>query len=306
MKPTVSAIIVHFNHVEYTRNVVRQLRDFTQPGLQEIIVVDNASQQPLKEDDVPGARIIHIDENRGYGYACNRGAEEATGSHLFILNNDLAFRENPLPALLSALAAESRSGAAGPALMFPDGRHQPSWSTFPTLYTEFREAKRQEASRSREEPSASDPGHATAMQARQVDWITGACMLISREAWKAVRGFDEAYFFYFEDVDLCMRLRRAGFKTLVEPRTTVVHFGGGSDPLANASIVLSYRESQLRFYARYNSAPLYFLLKLYLRRKFLRLLRRDEISPALGAQVLETIRTFSRNDERQRFLNANG
>ena len=309
MQSTVSSIIIHFNNVEFTRNVVRQLSGFTGPSSHEIIVVDNASEPPLAADAVPGARIVRIGENRGYGHACNRGADLASGSHLFILNNDLDFPENPLPSLLAAFDSREEGGrghigAVGPALQFEDGRPQRSWSNFPTLFAEFMERRRQEQSRNTSAIAAAGGAVTPSPNDRHVDWITGACMLVARDAWETVRGFDEAYFFYFEDVDLCTRLRRAGFATVFVPRTSVVHFGGGSDPLANPRIVLSYRQAQLRYYARYNSAMMFILLKLYLRRKFRRLARSGEITPELGAQVLETIRTFSRRDERRQFQEA--
>jgi GT2 family glycosyltransferase len=133
-------------------------------------------------------------------------------------------------------------------------------------------------------------------------WITGACMLIRRAAYEAVSGFDESYFFYFEDVDICTRLRRAGWNILYRPESVVIHFGGGSDPLGNPRIVLSYRREQLRYYALYNSRFSFFLLQRYLLWKFTRLLRAAEIDPALAEEMQTLIREFPFRAERHALI----
>ncbi|MDT8325694.1 MAG: glycosyltransferase, partial [Bacteroidota bacterium] len=237
---------------------------------------------------------------RGYGFACNRGADIARGAFLLICNNDLELRGNPLAALTERSAQQASVGVVGPLLRFPDGRFQLSWGSFPTLYSEFFERRRQRQSR-HGGGSDLERREATSRVVRPVDWVTGACMLLPRRAWDSVRGFDERYFFYFEDVDLCMRLRRQGWDVLYDPSVEVLHHGGGSDPLRNPTIVLSYRREQLRYYARYNSALSFTLLRVYLLRKFRRMEAVGDIDPALAGELRDLIRRFSREEERRTF-----
>jgi GT2 family glycosyltransferase len=296
---SVSAVVIHFGSLDFTTRLVAQL--LALPSAPEVIVVDNAAEQPFDSAGFPGVLRVRLEENRGYGHACNRGAERATGDFIFILNNDLEFPVDPLPALIAAMEARPDAGAAGPALRFPDGCFQLSFGEQPTLLAELRERQRQQQSRD---------GGGALLDARvreasaglEPHWITGACMLIRRAAWDAISGFDEAYFFYFEDVDLCTRLRRAGYTVLYRPETEVVHYGGGSDPLANPRIVLSYRREQLRYYARYNSRLSFVLLQRYLLWKFDRMARGGGIAPEVAAELQALVRGFSFDEERRNAL----
>lgn len=295
--PTVSAIVIHFGRGEFTARLVAQL--LALPSAPEVIVVDNAAEQPFDAAAFPGARVLRLEHNRGYGHACNRGARHAHGDYLLILNNDLEFPDDPIPALLRAMEARPDAGAAGPALCFPDGRFQLSFGDQPTLFSEFRERKRQRQSRD---------GGGALLEARireatkplEPHWITGACMLIRRQAWEAVAGFDEDYFFYFEDSDLCTRLRRAGYRVLYRPDAVVRHYGGGSDPLANPRFIVSYRRGQLRYHARYNSRVSFELLRRYLLWKFTRLARIGGIDGATAAEITTVVRDFDVAAERAR------
>ncbi|MBR9977622.1 MAG: glycosyltransferase family 2 protein [Bacteroidetes bacterium] len=295
MQKRVSAIVIHFGDPSLTTALVRQL--LALPSAPEVIVVDNAAAIPFDADPYDGIRLLRLPENAGYGYACNRGAEMAEGDFLFILNNDLIFPADPIPALVKALEGTEHAAIAGPALSFPDGRFQLSSGEQPTLYNEFLERRRQQQSRG-SGGAAYDRRRKQAMQAFEPYWVTGACMLIRRAAWQQVSGFDEAYFFYFEDVDLCTRLRRAGWTILYQPEVTVLHHGGGSDPLHNPRIVLSYRREQLRYYARYNGLLSWLFLRRYLLWKCSRMERAAQISPELANELRTVIRKFSRRDER--------
>jgi GT2 family glycosyltransferase len=207
---------------------------------------------------------------------------------LFILNNDIEARGDIVTPLLSRLEADKRIGAISPRLEFPDGRFQLSWGDAPSLWSEYRERGRQR--RSRRGESVRDREEA-AMRAHAVDWITGAAMVLPRGAWEAIDGFDERYFFYFEDVDLCTRLWHAGYTVDYEPAACLTHVGGGSDPGSNPRIVRGYRMEQLRYYARWRSLPQFLLLKLYLFAKFAgTALRGGDAARALLGDILRATR----------------
>lgn len=295
---TVSAVVIHFGRRDLTDGLATQL--LALPSAPEVIVVDNAAAEPFDATPFPGLRCIRLEENRGYGFACNRGAEATRGEYICILNNDLEFPQDPLPALVAALEARPDAGVAAPALRFPDGRFQLSYGAQPSLAAEFLERRRQQQSRA---------GGGTELAAREREaaaplephWVTGACMLFRRDAWEQVSGFDEAYFFYFEDIDICTRLRRAGWSVLYRPDVRVVHHGGASDPLANPRFVLSYRREQLRYYARYRGRVSFFLLQRYLSWKFSRMEAAGAIDAALAEQLRTLVRDFPRAAERRAF-----
>ncbi len=300
MQPELSIIIIHYGSSALTETLVTQLAALPPAPSREIIVVDNAAEIPFPAEEYARVRTIRLRENRGYGYACNRGADVAQGAYLLVCNNDLEMKGNTLAALTERCIEHPSVGAIGPRLHFPDGRFQLSWGNFPTLRSEFFERRRQ-----RQSMGAGGGGlerrEAASAALRTVDWVTGACMLLPRKAWDSVRGFDERYFFYFEDVDLCMRLRRQGWGVLYDPSAEVLHHGGGSDPLRNPAIVVSYRREQLRYYARYNSALSYALLRRYLLWKFRRMHAAGVIDATLAGEVQDMIRNYSRTEERSQF-----
>ncbi len=291
----VSAIVIHFGDEQFTRHVVDCLRERHDGLALEIIVVDNASHTPLdfamNATEIP-LRMIRVDADRGYGAACNSGASEARGRHILILNNDLDIPENALGPLVTALDSDPSIGAAGPMLRFPDGRFQLSWGDDPTLRSEVRERDRQRESRSGGIPDRANES----MAPRDVDWITGAVMMIPHSAWNKVGGFDEGFFFYFEDADLCRRLRMEGYRIRYVPATSIVHFGGGSNPLSNPRIIRAYRREQLRYYARYNSLLEFSLLKLYLLAKFMIIAAFGPLDRATSRTLLTDILRFRRRD----------
>jgi GT2 family glycosyltransferase len=259
-----SAVIIHFNTVEYTRNLISMLREHCSASLEDIIVVDNASTRALViDDDIPGLQILRFDENRGYAAACNAGAEHSSSPYCAVLNSDLKIHNDVFLKMISVMENDESIGIIGPKLVFPDGRFQLSYGEEPSLINEYRERKRQKESAAGEGPMYRQREQ-EAMTPQSVDWVTGACMLIRRTAFESIAGFDEEYFFYFEDSDLCSRMRRAGFTVRYDPAETVIHYGGGSQSGFSPDLTLSYRRGQLRYYARFRSRISFYLLKIYL------------------------------------------
>jgi len=292
----ISAVIIHFGPSDYTRHVVDCLPGAAGEFSVECVIVDNASEPPLDStpQDAPlPLRIVRIEASRGYGAACNAGADGAKGRYILILNNDLDIPASAVAELVRTLDADPGIGAVGPMLRFPDGRFQLSWGDDPTLKAEFQEKKRQRSSREGGVPLGR---MSESTESRDVEWITGAVMLIRREAWEAVGGFDEAFYFYFEDADICRRIRNAGYRVVYQPGASMVHFGGGSDPLSNARIVRAYRREQLRYYARYNSVAQFYLLKCYLLAKFFLLRLRRGIDRETGLILLKDVASFPRSE----------
>lgn len=230
------------------------------PGL-PVVLVDNASSDDTLDrarSARPDVHVIALDENLGFGRASNLGARQFEGRDVLLLNPDAALLPGAFDLLVETLAQEPTLGMVGPLITDEAGGLELSWGDDPTLMTEWR--------RQREH---NHPPALASLAPGRVDWVTGACCLIRRAAWDACGGFDEGYFLYFEDLDLCRRVRALDFGVLFDPRAEVRHLRGVSAAGLGVHKAERYRASQLRYYRRY-APPLTWLgLRLYLVLKFL-------------------------------------
>lgn len=217
----------------------------------EILVVDNASR-----DDSAGvgrelgAKVIESQRNLGYSRAANRGAAETTAPWLLVANPDTLPAPGSLARLVATAEADPRIACVGPRLRNLDGSDYPTGRRFPSLLIGGLHALLGPVW---PDNPATRRYHLTDLDRTtpaQVDWVSGACMLLRRSAFDEVGGFDGAYFMYFEDMDLCLRLVRAGWKVVLEPRANVEHVVGGSTRSAPYRKVLNHHRSTLRFYHR--------------------------------------------------------
>ena len=155
--------------------------------------------------------------NLGFGGAANRGVAATDTPYVAVLNPDVVVKPGTVAALVGALDADPRFGIVGPRIDTPNGQWYPSARAFPTLRDAMGHAflhfvaPRNRFSRRYKLPR-SRPRHRA-----RADWVSGTFFVVRREAFEAVGGFDEAYFMYVEDVDLCWRLRQAGWDIRYEP-----------------------------------------------------------------------------------------
>ena len=247
----VSAVVVSYNSAADLPDCLRSLRS---EGVADVVVVDNASADgsvELVRRIDPDARVVETGANLGFGSAANRGVAVATGGHLLILNPDTVVEPGTVKALSETLDRDPGLAAAGPRLENVDGSLYPSVRRFPDLAVAFGHAflgllwPRNPATRryrmldwDHDQPAA------------DVDWVSGACVLIRRTAFDMVGGFDEAYFMYVEDVDLCWRLGQAGWRIGYEPAGRVVHALGGSSRLVPYRMIAEHHRSLLRFVSK--------------------------------------------------------
>lgn len=226
----VSAVIVHYKTPDETVEAARAVAE-TAPEA-EIVVVDNASGDSIAERlaaEVPSARAALEPENCGYGAGCNRGAQETRRELLLFLNSDAHLQRGAVDALIAALDRDAKAAAVGPRLENPDGTLQPSILRLPTLWRIFCESSGLAFLSGGRGPlsghSATREDHSTA---RAVECVKGAALLVRRSAFEEVGGFDERFFLYAEESDLCARLRARGWRVLFEPAARIVHRGGAS------------------------------------------------------------------------------
>ncbi len=184
----------------------------------EIVVLDNASDdgsaQAVRER-FPDVRLIAQGFRTGFGANHNTIIRATDGRYIYVLNEDTMSEDWGFVRLVSEMDAHPRTAALGPRLVYPDGRRQRSAWRFPTPAVSLLGLPR--LGKLGIPQSKGD-------RPRSVDWVTGAVLLIRREALEDVGLFDEDFFIYFEEVDLCLRLGRAGWEVCYFPGATVVHY----------------------------------------------------------------------------------
>ena len=228
MTPDVSAIVVAYRCAAFLPSCLDAL-DAAAGGLSlERIVVDNGSDDGAGTIVTTrgGIRLLVNDRNRGFAAAANQGTRAARAPFFLFLNPDARLAPATLPLLVTALEERKHAGLASPRLLFPDGRPQPSAWLEPTLATLAFEALllRNLSPRSRFDhltpPEEGGP--------IEVPVIAGTCLLARRSSFDQLGGFDESFFLYYEDFDLCLRARGVGWLSLLVPAATAVHERGGS------------------------------------------------------------------------------
>jgi N-acetylglucosaminyl-diphospho-decaprenol L-rhamnosyltransferase len=258
----VGAVVVNYNAGEV---LARCLASLQRNGITDIVVVDNGSTDGstalLQTLEVP-SRLVRSPRNRGYGAGANLGARFSQRELLFICNPDLVAKSGAIELLTEALDARADTAVAGPMLLETDGSVYPSGRTFPGLGDAlghgFVGLFWRDNPWTRRYRLLGDDQH----RARNADWVSGAGFLVRRDVFEAIGGFDEAYFMYVEDVDLCWRLHRAGWGVFYEPSARVVHEQGRSTSLKPYRMLAAHHRSILRFAGRSTKGRRRFLLPL--------------------------------------------
>ncbi|MEY5026083.1 MAG: hypothetical protein RLZZ244_1611 [Verrucomicrobiota bacterium] len=232
--PLLSVIIVSFNTRELTlgclRHLFPELEHLRSRIRSEVWVVDNASADGSAaaiRSEFPEVHLLQNTRNLGFGAANNLALRQAAGQFFLLLNSDAFLRPGAVRALLDYLRRTPRAGAVGPRLANPDGSLQVSCFRFPSPLRAWLENLGLARLLSWH-PRIADY-HAWAHNSnRIVDFVSGACMLIRREAWQSTGDFDERFFLYSEEADWQRRMHDAGWLIGFTPAAQAVHFGGAS------------------------------------------------------------------------------
>jgi N-acetylglucosaminyl-diphospho-decaprenol L-rhamnosyltransferase len=247
----VSAVVVSYNSAAYLPDCLRSLRS---EGVADVVVVDNASGDgsvAVVRDADPGARLVETGANLGFGAAANCGVAVSTEEYVLVLNPDTVVEPGTVKALSEALDRDPGLAVVGPRMENEDGTLYPSVRRFPDLAVAAGHAFLGlvwPANPYTRSYRMLDWDHDRS--AADVDWVGGACVLVRRSAFDVVSGFDEAYFMYVEDVDLCWRLRQAGWRVGYEPAGRVVHALGGSSRQMPYRMIAEHHRSLLRFVSK--------------------------------------------------------
>ena len=253
-----SIVIVTHNSISPVEKCLRSLKEHPPGGEYEVIVVDNASSDGTPElirDSFPFARLIANEDNRGYSKGVNQAFLESTGRYFLVLNPDIIVKKGSIDELVRFMDANPGAGIAGSKLVFPDGTVQDSCRAFYTIKALFLRrtffGKLFPKAKALREHLMSDYDHA---EAREVDWIIGACMIVRREAVAEVGLMDERFFLYFEDTDWCYRMKQHGKQVWYVPQSEMVHLYERS----SAKSILSkpfilHILSLMRYYEKWNT-----------------------------------------------------
>ena len=247
-----SVIIINWNSKDYLRECLKSIIAAIGDLKCEILVIDNASQDgsaQMVAAEFPRVCFIQSDRNLGFSGGNNRAARQARGGLLLFLNPDTVIEGDALMILVQTLRRCPDGAIAGARLLNRDRTLQISCvQSFPTIMNQMLGSDLLY----RWFPRSSLWGMAAlfedSKEPKPVEAVSGACLVIKREIFERVGGFDEHYFMYSEDIDLCFKIHQAGFKSYYVPTASVIHYGGGSSQKAPSSFSnVMLRESVYRF-----------------------------------------------------------
>ncbi|OGG06484.1 hypothetical protein A3D05_04870 [Candidatus Gottesmanbacteria bacterium RIFCSPHIGHO2_02_FULL_40_24] len=266
-------IIVSFNTATLLRQALQSVQtEVVENNIKEgtrITVIDNASTDGTSQmvrKNFPGVSLIVNNKNTGFAKANNQAIRKTSGKYILLLNSDAIVGKKAINALINELEINSKAGGSGPRLVNFDGGNQPSFGFFPTpwrvlFWMLFIDDIK----------FISDffkPYHARHdffyRRRRTVDWLSGACILVRREAFEKAGLFDESIFMYGEEVEFFYRMKKSGFEAIFTPNAIVRHKKGGSGRGTESGIVEEYLFI-VHFYRIYFPGlvvPVRFLLKL--------------------------------------------
>lgn len=248
----VDAVVVSYNSRTTLRACAVPLCET--PGV-AVTVVDNASSDDALAAvaDLP-LRAVASGRNGGFGFGCNLGASYGDAPFLLFVNPDATITSEAIEVLVATLERDAELAAAGPRILDPDGALQHTQRNFPRLRSTWAQAlflhRIFPHARWTDEVIWDRSAYA---RPGSPDWLSGACLLVRRSAFDAVGGFDERFFLYCEDIDLCRSLRDDGHGLRYVPDATVRHIGGASAPRATTSRI--YARSRILYARKHHRRP---------------------------------------------------
>jgi N-acetylglucosaminyl-diphospho-decaprenol L-rhamnosyltransferase len=265
--PNLSIVVVSWNVRNLLRRCLASVATSRDELPIEVIVVDSASADgsaDMVEAEFPWVQVLRQNENVGFSRGSNLGLAEASGRILLLLNPDTEVVADALARMVHYLEAHSRVGALGPMLLYPDGRIQSSRRRFPTLATALFESTWLQPvappSLLRRYYVLDRPDDAIS----EVDWVTGACLMVRREAYEAAGPLDEGYFMYSEEMEWQRRIQTTGWRIIYYPEAKVIHHEGKSSEQVAAERHIYFQSSKLRYFYHYHGRLAGRLLRAFL------------------------------------------
>ena len=264
--PRLSIVIVTYNSLSQVDACLSSLSAHPPSLDHETLIVDNASTDGtavMVRQRWPHVRVVDEGVNLGFAGASNVGIRRTSGELVLLLNPDTTSPAGALDALVASLDARPDAAVAGPRLVDARGRAELSFGSMIGPLAELRQ-KLLVTGNDRGAPLVGAYVNRLTARARDVDWVSGACLLVRRADAEAVGLLDERYFMYAEDVDFCAAIRARGRRVLFTPEAEIVHLRGRSVASMPRAVEAAYRRSQLAFYGKHHPrwVP---LLRVYLK-----------------------------------------
>src|SRR5262245_22308244 len=253
-----STVIVSYNSRATLPEAFRSLAADTRGIDAEIVVVDNASHDGalrMVADEFPDVRRIANQENVGFARAVNQGIAASTGELVLVMNPDCVIRPGALPTLIEYLRTHPGAAVVGPRLEGSDGKLEYSARAFPDPMAFFFNRYSLLTRLFPNNPHSrrylmSDWDHASI---REVDWLSGAFLVVRRTAIERVGGMDENFFMFNEDVDWCRRMKNAGLGIVYVPDAVVVHHIGASRKKVAAKVIVERHRGMIHYFNKHHS-----------------------------------------------------
>lgn len=296
---TVSVVLVNWNSAQDCMEcIVAIAREETRARDLEFIIVDNASELPVDgilalANDGLNVKVLPQTTNLGFGRACNVGAQHSSGQFLLFVNPDILPTGGLIDGMLGQLASDPGVGCIGVRHEFPDGSLQWSTDDLPSLANDvlhlsplhllpgFRQSARKYRRWSAHDNDA------------DVGWVNGACFMMPAAVFQDVGGFDERFFLFAEELDLCHRVWKAGYRVRFLASPVVIHHLGGSFGYKSTRLhrLALLNQAMLRYYSIHKSRPEYAILNLSIRATAV-----ASIAAAAGLTLLERVRPLRLSD----------
>jgi len=261
-----SIVVVNWNVRDLLRRCLRSIFAAPSPA-PEVIVVDNASSDGSAEmvrAEFPQVALIANADNRGFPAGNNQGLAVARGRYVMTLNPDTEIAGAAPGRIVAYLDAHPEIGALGPQLHNPDGSIQSSRRRFPTFATALFESTWLQGIAPRGVLRRFYVDDVPPDRTQEVDWVTGACLVVRREVLDRVGGFDEGFFMYSEELDWCKRIKSAGWKIVYLPEAQVIHHAGKSSEQAVAARHSHFQTSKVRYFCKHHGEFIAETLRLFL------------------------------------------
>lgn len=259
--PKISLIVLTYNsskHLEKLFNsLLKNLEKYLESGFVEIILVDNSSEDDTSEKikKLGGSKVKLIQNNKNTGFAAgiNLGAKNSSGEFLIFINPDAEYKENDIGSAINMFENDSKIGIIGGAILTKEGKYEKSAGKFIKTFEVFLLLLGlDETLGVRFSPR----------KTREVDFVSGGFMIVRKKLFEELSGFDEDFFMYIEDMELCYRVKKNGYKVMFNPEIQIVHEGQGSSSRGFA--IKMFFRGLLIFQKKHGNIFSYYLVKFML------------------------------------------
>ncbi len=261
VNPKLSVIIVNRNTSDLLKICISKVLESDIDAMPQVIVVDNGSTDDsvrLIKRLYPEILVFEAGKNLGFAAANNLGFLMSAGEFVLLLNTDALLDKECLTRMLKLAESDQRIALIGPQLLNDDGTHQTSYEATPTLLTETTNRSLLKRLFPKRYPGKNE----RLVEPKDVETIIGAVMLIRKKAFDEVGGFDPSYFFFFEETDLAVRLRQAGWKVVHDPGAKAFHLQGGSAKSHRAATRIEFYRSRYTFFEKFYGSMSKSILKM--------------------------------------------